>query len=143
MRLIKPRAPLVVDLISVKASAAPVCQKMMLMSMSHVMCRTPGSSGVALREQMATFGVVVAAWCCCRLLMYVNLELLIAEEEADLLSQWCKCWIHRLRSVIAAAVAAFAVELVGDGRVVGSGRGGSVVAAAVHVVATRWQDSRF
>jgi hypothetical protein len=51
-----------------------------------MMCRTPGSSGVALREQMVTSGVVVAAWYCCRLLMYVDLELLIAEEEADLLS---------------------------------------------------------
>jgi DNA-binding transcriptional regulator LsrR (DeoR family) len=48
-----------------------------------------------------------------------------------------------LRSAIAAAVAEFAVELVGDGRVIGSGRGRSVVAAAVHVVVTHWQDSRF
>ena len=107
------------------------------------MCRTPGSSGVALGEQMATSVVVVAAWCCCRLLVYADLGLLIAEEEADLLFRWCKYWIDILRSVNAAVVAAFAVEVVGDGRVVGSGRGGSAVAAAVPVVVTHWQDSRF
>jgi hypothetical protein len=45
--------------------------------------------------------------------------------------------------VVAAAVAGFAAGVVGDVRVVGSGWGWSVVAAAVSVVTTYWQHSRF
>jgi hypothetical protein len=51
--------------------------------MSHSTCRKSSSSGVAMDDQVATSGAVVAAWCFCRLLVNVDPESLIAEEEVD------------------------------------------------------------
>lgn len=129
------------DPLSEKPNIVLVGRKMTPVSGSHLIIRTPGSFGVALDEQAETSGVVVAAWRCCRLPVYAGLELLIAEEEADLSSQWPKYWVRRKCSVSAAAGAGFAVWVVGDGRVAGGDWGRSVVAAAVAAAVIHWHNS--
>jgi hypothetical protein len=72
---------------SVKANTVPVRRKTMPTIMSRSMYQTSDSFGVAMDEQATTSGAVVAACCCYRLLVDVDSELLIAEEEADLMTQ--------------------------------------------------------